>query len=384
MLDVLAPFAFTRGILIAAAWIGFHLFSFPLNSLKWEVASDGMTQRIVGRLSASNYPLINMWSRWDAGWYLGVAKDGYQFCPDKQSNVVFFPAYPYLVRFFHSVVPFSSDASWLAVGIILSNTALIVALTYLYLLVRLEHDEPSAKRAVIYLCIFPMTLFLSAVYSESVFLAFSTAAFYYARRRRWACAGVLAAAAILCRPPGVLIVLPLSFEYFSQKEFKWSRVRFDCLPLLLAPLSLAAYLGLLRWRFGAWDVLWKAESVPGWNHVFTLPWSTLLRSLQGIHLSLQYHGVFELLFAAILVVLSISCCFKLRACYAIYAIASTFWTLSWGNLRSVPRYAMAVFPVIIVLALLGRNRLFHWLYLPLAATVAVVSMIVFSQWGWVS
>ena len=44
--------------------------------------------------------LGNLQARWDTGWYLVIARDGYRFDPNyhRQQNVAFFPAYPWLMR----------------------------------------------------------------------------------------------------------------------------------------------------------------------------------------------------------------------------------------------------------------------------------------------
>ncbi len=36
--------------------------------------------------------------RWDANWYLSIARDGYFYVPGSQSSVAFFPAYPLVLR----------------------------------------------------------------------------------------------------------------------------------------------------------------------------------------------------------------------------------------------------------------------------------------------
>jgi hypothetical protein len=385
LVDIFAPLAVTRLILIFVAWLGFHLFQFPLKSSKWEVGDNGMAQNVAGHLSPNVHPLVNMWARWDAGWYLDIAKNGYRFLPGEQSNVAFFPLYPYVVRLVHSVIPLSSDAGWLLVGIIVSNAALFVALIYLYRLIRLDYDRSTAARAVLYLCVFPMTLFLSAVYSESLFLALVVSAFYYARTHRWVTTGVLAAAATLCRPAGLLLVVPLGFEYLSQREFRWRRVGGgDCLALILPPLALAGHLAVLRWRFGSWNVISKAEAIEGWNRSLTPPWNTLAYSLQHIGASIGYHGAFEFVFTAILIALATFACFRLRPSYAIYSVVSILFITSWGDLKSAPRFGVVIFPIMILLALLGHHKAFNHAYLTVSAILAAISMVVFSQWGWVA
>ena len=45
--------------------------------------------------------LLNLPVRWDAGWYLSIVTDGYRYVPGDpavQQNIVFFPAFPMLMR----------------------------------------------------------------------------------------------------------------------------------------------------------------------------------------------------------------------------------------------------------------------------------------------
>ena len=382
--DILAALILSRVALIIIAWLGLHLLHVRLDRAKWEVANDGYGQSVAEYLSPNSHPFINMWARWDAGWYLDIAQHGYSFVPAKQSNVVFFPLYPYLIRAAHYVIPLGSDAGWLLVGIFVSNAALLIALIYLYQLVRLDFDRRTAARIVLYLCIFPTTLFLSAVYSESLFLVLVVSAFYYARADRWLLVGALSAAAALCRAPGVLLIAPLAFEYLSEKEFQWRRMKPDCLALLLAPVALAGHLTFLRWRFGDWNILSKAETMKGWNRHLTLPWNTLLHSFPGMNSFKGFHGAFEFFFTLALLGLAIFGCFRLRLSYSIYAAVSLVFITSWGELRSAPRFGLVIFPVVIALALLGHNNAFNRAYLVCSSILAVVSMVVFSQWGWVA
>ena len=382
--DIMVPFFFSRAALIIVAWLGLHFLHVHLYGPKWEVGDDGFGHHVTEHLSPTAYPLINMWSRWDAGWYLSIAQNGYSFAPGKQSNVAFFPLYPYLIRLVHYVIPLSRDVGWLLVAIIVSNSALIIALIYLYKLVRLDFDRSTSARAVLYLCLFPTTLFLSAVYSESLFLASVVGSFYYARVEKWFLAGCIAAAAALCRSPGVLIIIPLAFEYLSQKEFQWRRLRPDCLALLLAPLALAGHLAFLRWRFGDWNILSKEETIPGWDRHLTMPWNTLLHALPGMNSFKGFHGAFEFFFTLALLGLAIFGYFRLRLSYSIYAAVSLLFITSWGELRSAPRFGLVVFPIIIALGLLGRNQAFSRAYVILSTILALISMVVFSQWGWVA
>jgi hypothetical protein len=382
--DVLLPLALTRVALVVAALLGFHFLHLSVNNHKWEVGPDGESHTVAEHLSANSWLFVNMWSRWDSGWYLGIARHGYQFVRGVQSNVVFFPLYPFVVRLVHYLIPLPHDAGWFLVGIIVSNTALVVALIYLYRLVLLDYDRSNASRVVLYLCVFPTTLFLSAVYSESLFLALIVSSFYYARVGQWFAAGALSAAAALCRVPGALLVFPLAFEYLSQRQFNWRRLKLDIFAVTLAPFALLAHLTYLRWRFGDWNVISKTEAMQGWNRHLTFPWNTLFDSLPSIMVFKGYHGAFEFFFTVALFGLVILACFRFRASYAIYSVVSLLFITSWGTLLSMPRFGLVIFPAIMALASLGKNVLFNRVYLLFSGTLALVSMIVFSQWGWVS
>src|SRR3982751_2862582 len=63
------------------------------------VLTIGLSSTEVGvRLSSD--PVMNLPARFDAGWYGGIALDGYHFQGrwDRQQNVAFFPAYPLAMR----------------------------------------------------------------------------------------------------------------------------------------------------------------------------------------------------------------------------------------------------------------------------------------------
>ena len=76
----------------------------------------------------------------------------------------------------------------------------------------------GAARSVLYLAIFPMALFLQAVYSESLFLLLSLAAFSLAERGRFAGAGVVAGLAILTRVAGLALLPALAVLTWRHRE----------------------------------------------------------------------------------------------------------------------------------------------------------------------
>jgi len=238
-LDVFAPLALSRLGLMIVGWLAMSLLNHIPTTPAWEIGPQGDIIPLEARVSPGTYALINMWSRWDAGWYREIAQSGYKFTPGQQSNSAFFPAYAMLMRAVHAPVASEKAVWWFLSGIVVSNVALAVALIYLFLLTRLDFDEATARRAVLYLLIFPTTLFFSAVYPEAVFLAFLIGSFYHARKRQWWLAGILGCAAGLTRPPGIVILVGLVVEYLIQCEFNWRKLRLNVFALGLVPLGLA-------------------------------------------------------------------------------------------------------------------------------------------------
>lgn len=377
--DILLPLLVSRLTLMLVGWMAMRMLH-NVRPGTWEIGWHGNIVPIEDHVSACNHPLINMWSRWDAGWYQGIAESGYKFTPDRPSNVAFFPMYPMLMRAAHIFAGSHRHLWWFLSGIVVSNAALAIALTYLFLLVRLEFDEAAARRAVLYLLIFPTTLFLSAVYSESVFLAFTLSAVYYARKRAWWLAGFLSGAAALSRPPGVVIFVWLLVEYLLQCGFNWRRVRWNVVALGFAPLGLASYFAFLQYFNGTPTAAVRAQFT--WGLRLEGQWRTIAPFFSD---AVKVHGtVIDLAFTLVFFALVVAITFRLRASYVAYSVAYIIFITMWGSLESVPRYVLGLFPAIMLLALLGRDERFHRTYVPISAALAAFFMAVFAVWGWVA
>src|SRR5688572_32510267 len=91
-LDIGVPFVATRFVLLLTGWFARYFLPSPTYPLSYRVERGW---------HFSPYRLLDIWGRWDTGWYMGIAREGYLFNGDltqQQSNVTFFPFYPYLVR----------------------------------------------------------------------------------------------------------------------------------------------------------------------------------------------------------------------------------------------------------------------------------------------
>jgi Mannosyltransferase (PIG-V) len=383
---VLVPVIASRAMLILVAWLGFQLVEKRVlpNIGAWEISNDaGRIAHVSEHVTPNVHPFLNMWTRWDSLWYIEIAKNGYGFKPDSPSTTAFFPLYPICMRLVHRYIKLPNDAGWALSGIMVSNLALVAALCYLVLLIRRDFDETIAARTVLYLSIFPATLFLSAVYTESLFLLVVVSAFYYARKGCWLLAGLIGAAGAVCRAPGFLLILPFGVEYLAQKNFRWREIKIDILPLVLIPLGLVGHIAYLRFRFGEWDIVEQSQAI--WGHRFVLLPVTVWK-LFAEHHPLAPLNIADVDFAFLFCFLALLVygALRLRLSYTIFAAVSLFFVTTWTAPNAFSRYGLVIFPFFIALALLGRNETFNRVYLIVSTGLAAFFMLLFSQWGWVA
>jgi hypothetical protein len=182
------------------------------------VVSIGVPQA-PGGFQLSGDPLFNLPARFDAGWYGGIAVDGYYFEArfDKQQNVAFFPALPLLMRTTGVVAGASQPtapkslrmARALWAGVVISILAFAWAVHYLVRLARDLIGEPRAVIAAGLISAYPFAVFFSAPYTEALFLLAAVAAFYHFRRAQWTYAALWGVVAGLTRPNGCLLTVAL-------------------------------------------------------------------------------------------------------------------------------------------------------------------------------
>jgi hypothetical protein len=225
-------------------------------------------------------------ARWDSVWYLEIAHFGYF----SRAASTFFPLYPLLLR-----LGGGAFGSELILGTLISLASMTVALYVLYRLTSLELGDDAARVTVLLLAFFPTALFLSAVYTESLFLMLSVGAVYAARRDRWCLASVLAALAGATHVNGVLLAIPLLIMYLygprdappALRPADWWHPRFrlcrSSLWLLLTPAGLAGYMAYLWVAHGAPLAPFQVQQSI-WQHQFVGPFGaivTLLVRLPG-------------------------------------------------------------------------------------------------------
>ncbi len=237
------------------------------------IAVSVLAQPYLGTRPSQVAPAVFGWNQWDARLYIDIALHGYDIGPGYPA---FFPLYPILIRLGDAIFPGDAVVS----AVIISNLAAFGALTLLYRLASFEFGPRVARRATLYLAVFPMSFFLFIGYNESLFIMLTLGTLYACRRGHWWIAGTLAGFASATRLFGILLILPMSIEYLRQYGWKPLLIRWPILSLALAPAGLIAYSGYC-WRVLG-NPLAFSTAQDQWGRKYTVPggaWFTAIGQL---------------------------------------------------------------------------------------------------------
>jgi hypothetical protein len=359
--DIGLPFLVTRIGLILVGWVSVII-----------PPADTMPAR---GWHFSPHRLLDIWGRWDTGWYISIIEHGYTTETNQfgQGNTAFFPLYSYLVKLLHNnFIPtdFQTRGTVLFVGVVVSNLAFLGALTLLHLLISIyEEEHRLAQKAALYLCVFPTSFIFSAFYTEALFLLLSLVCFYAAEKETWWLAGVAGGLTALTRPTGVLIALSLGILYGKKKQ----KIEPDVLAIGLVPAALLVLVAILYAVTG--DPLEILNSHAGWNHQVALPWQTFRLSPSNPIL-----GIDQMMMVFFIIMAFAS--FRFGLSYGFWAIANTLLMLVIkGNPKNMTRYVSVAFPAFVVLSTLSeRYPRLHQLVLTIFTMLLALLMALWCQY----
>lgn len=330
------------------------------------VAPEGMDTSRLHEIG----PTVDVWARWDSDWYLRIAEGWYDW---PSGAPAFFPLYPTLVGGVGRLL----GGHYVLAGVVASTAACGVAFTLLHRLVRERFGEQIATRSVLFLAVFPTSLFLTAVYSESLFLALAITTFVLAERGRLGWAAIVAGLALLTRSQG-LALLPAIAVFGWKSPTRWRSA------LVGVPLGMFAIFPIALWvTVGDPLAFSEAQSVD-WNRSFD-PLGPVL----GIPQAVADRNVAEVGFAGLMFPLAVVAWRVLGAAYGSYAavalVLPTFFpSSSFGALVSFPRLCVVAFPCFIALAVLARDMRVRAAIVGVFSIGLAVLVVRWSLWWWVA
>jgi Gpi18-like mannosyltransferase len=319
---------------------------------------------------------LAIWQRFDANWYLAIAENGYGGI---RGDIHFPPLFPLLIRILRPLF-----GNVFLAGLFISHLATLYAIKLLYDLY-LEWGGPLfAKRALLFMLIYPTFFFLFSAYSESLFLVTTLLSIRSMKTRSWVWAGFWGFCAILTRLQGVALVIP--FLYLMRLDYPFPRKLAHWFGLALLAIGGLFYL-FLRSRQVTNGIVPLVEAdlharlVPPWEAY----WYAIQTLLSG---RFPFIDLLNWAVVTLFIILLALGWQKLPLEYNLYAAFSLLVMLirmvETQPLNSMSRYSLTLFPAFFVLSLAGENprirRLITYTFIPLNMYLSAQ----FFLWGWVA
>ena len=305
----------------------------------------------------------NMGTAFDGRWYLKIAQHGYPdrlFQEGQGSRWAFFPGFPATVRAVSEITRLSlPDAAVLAAFVFGLSSALAI-----WLAVREVFGARLADRAVLLYVFCPTAYVLSLAYTEGLFLTAAAVCLFALSRRYWITAAFCACVAGLTRNTGLAVVLAV---LVTTLPAAWrGRAWRPALAAVIAPLGLIAFMAYGWVMVGTPVAFLSAERFWRGQHFvwFVTPVDALFAALHegpggaAFLTDAMAGGALVLGFAGLWLLDRLSHALR-GAGGAIAAVPASWWVYTVGALliaysayftNSIPRYAMAAFPLFVAFA----------------------------------
>src|SRR3954463_265936 len=353
--------------------------------------------------------VTDVWARWDSVWFLRIAEHGYGSA--KGAAAAFYPLYPATVALLGRVLL----GHYVLAGILVSLAASFVSFLLLHRVAEERLGADGARRAGLYLAVFPFALFLQAVYSESLYLLLTLAAFMLAERRHFLAAGAVTGLALLTRPTAAALLPALALLAWRERD------RLRALgSLAVAPLLFAAYPLYLwqaegdPWQFLHAQRIWSRHLSPAgplggiWDGLRS-GWAGVEQLASGSHTHVYWTPVQStdtdpitgtdpmraaavnlecFAFLALFAALTVIAWRRFGAPYGLFCAVSLAIPLSVPSHRwpplSMPRFGLVLFPCFLALAVLGGRPRVHTSILVVSSIMLGVAVTQWALWQWVA
>lgn len=250
------------------------------------------TERYATRPLFSAIEWSRYFNRWDVNWYLQVAREGYQFFPGVECNVVFFPLLPLLLKGLMSL-----GVEGVLAGVLISNACFFGAIVLMQKLVREETgDAVLSHRAAQLLAWSPAGAWFFLGLTESLYLFLTLLLVLLLRKERWMLAAVIGIGSGLTRPTGLILTAPalvLAFPMIlrASRERRWGQAGIVLVAGLGPVLGHALFAFYLQLRFGD-GLVYQEVSRMQWGNRLVFDGETLGARLPGLGLRLFDSGSF--------------------------------------------------------------------------------------------
>lgn len=336
----------------------------------------------------TNIPVLELFANWDTVYYFDIAAKGimgYQWA--------FRPLYPFILGILR--LPFGGlgvNESSLVVGVGWNTFALVLAAIYLYKFTELMYDQKSAYNTVLLLSIIPGAVFFTAPYPESTYLLLMVASFFYLEKNRTLPATILGFLAAFTRTEGFLIFIPFMLKaLFSRgkerlRTFLSSVIIFLSLPIFMFFSYLITADPFISFKtFLPWSKTMLIDVITNiFNNSPTYGLPVCLISITVLVISswaLVTH-FFSFHFKSKKLTVNFKQSSKDRQTpYFLFASFLLVFFVSIGEIKSFPRYASTLFPILWANSLwISGNPTKNYLLSSLYTSLMVLGTLLFTNW----
>jgi hypothetical protein len=326
-------------------------------------------------------------SNWDGVWYLRVATRWYPTVAiHGKSTLGFFPLYPMVMW----AVSHALFLPLTLAGLLVSGIGGFVAVVLVERLAELWWGNETARRAVVWFCLFPGSVVFSMVYSEGLLIPLAAGCLLALHRRRWAAAGILAGLATAVGPNGLVLILVCAVAVIRVAKNDGlfaTETKRSLVALALSPAGFIGFCSFLWARTGTPLAFFWAQR-NGWGEQ-TEPLALLhqaqylVREISFRHF--DYHlidwnlvsGLFGAVFLAVALVLLF---LRRREVYPeaiAWVLGIAFLTVTSEHVPPNPRMLLTAFPALFVYLRFLRGRGYRILVASGSVLLVVMSALTF-------
>ncbi len=338
---------------------------------------------------------IYSWANFDGVHYLTIVQFGY-----RQLDLIqaFFPVYPFLVKMISLLI---NDP--LVSGLLLSSVSSIGCIYFGFKVSKRLFDKKTAIHYIAVLLSFPTSFYLNAVYNESLFLLLILAGVWYSQTNKKLISGLLMGLSSGVRLVGLMLIpsfflkwiasslnCSASFKLSLKAKFKnnWKFV----IGLSIGSIALILFMILLKQEFNNPFYFFSVQADFGTGRQTNLvfPLQSFYRSIKMLifvrPIDVKYFSYAQDFVISTLVFLGILFSWKkIKLEYSLFSLISYTIPILTGNLSSMPRYVLVLFPVMMWWAsYISKRKKLYYAYYFVSTLLLIINLTLFIQGYWVA
>lgn len=316
-----------------------------------------------------------LWYHWDTQHYVGIAREGYTSVGNERLRLVFFPLYPLMMRLLSPLTGGDVFYAGLLVSLLCAAgcAGLLCDLAYMH------GGARTARLAVAYFLLSPLSVFLCCAYTEALFICLTLAAIVLLRRGHPWLAALCGMLSALTRMPGAVVAgmfILHAIGRFGERRLR-ARDAAACLAQVLIVFGgLFIYWGI-NWAVTGDPMMYMTYQRENW---YQMPGTFFETARTTASYFLSTFGDDDWLFTwgfqllCMFYVFALLCVRQNRLPFdlAAYAFVYVAVVLAPTWLLSGPRYLYALAPLPILQARAHRGHAPHALALTLSCALLVV------------